>query len=274
MDKFMTRRTILQKKKDDALRKIRDLGVLPEEAFEKYVYADENQLVEQLHGVNETLKQFSHVNKKAYEQYSNFAQQKEQLMQRQSELDASDQAINDLIGVLDRRKDEAIQRTFEQVANHFSQVWEQIVPSGRGELVMLRRTDTVEYCKQMIAHGKRGTTQDLSLDPDRREAIRNSAIEQFTGVAIKVSFNSKTDEGLRMSQLSGGQKSLVALTLIFAIQRSDPAPFYLFDEIDAALDAQYRKAIAEMIHKLSENAQFITTTFRAELLEHANKCND
>jgi len=41
-----------------------------------------------------------------------------------------------------------------------------------------------------------------------------------------------------MKQLSGGQKTLVALALIFAIQRCDPAPFYLFDEIDAALDPQ------------------------------------
>ena len=44
-----------------------------------------------------------------------------------------------------------------------------------------------------------------------------------------------------MKQLSGGQKTLVALALIFAIQRCDPAPFYLFDEIDAALDPQYRR---------------------------------
>ena len=41
-----------------------------------------------------------------------------------------------------------------------------------------------------------------------------------------------------MKQLSGGQKTVVALALIFAIQRCDPAPFYLFDEIDAALDPQ------------------------------------
>ncbi len=50
--------------------------------------------------------------------------------------------------------------------------------------------------------------------------------------------------------------------MIFAIQKCDPAPFYLFDEIDAALDAQHRKAVADMIHELAEGAQFITTTFR------------
>ena len=50
-----------------------------------------------------------------------------------------------------------------------------------------------------------------------------------------------------MNQLSGGQKSLVALALIFAIQKCDPAPFYLFDEIDQALDPQFRKAVAGTI---------------------------
>ena len=47
-----------------------------------------------------------------------------------------------------------------------------------------------------------------------------------------------------LEQLSGGQKTLVALAFIFAIQKCDPGPFYLFDEIDAALDAQHRKSVA------------------------------
>ena len=58
---------------------------------------------------------------------------------------------------------------------------------------------------------------------------------------------------------------------VFAIQKCDPAPFYLFDEIDANLDAQYRTAVANMIHKLSADAQFITTTFRSEMLAQADK---
>lgn len=55
--------------------------------------------------------------------------------------------------------------------------------------------------------------------------------DQFAGVMIRVSFNGR-GEMREMNQLSGGQKSLVALGLIFAIQKCDPAPFYLFDEID------------------------------------------
>lgn len=79
-----------------------------------------------------------------------------------------------------------------------------------------------------------------------------------------------------MRQLSGGQKALVALTLIFAIQRCDPAPFYLFDEIDQALDSNHRAAVAALVHRQAnapgpQRAQFITTTFRAELVEVADK---
>jgi len=76
---------------------------------------------------------------------------------------------------------------------------------------------------------------------------------------------------MRMSQLSGGQKTLVALALVFAIQQSDPAPFYLFDEIDANLDTQYRTAVAQKVYTLARDAQFITTTFRPELVERADK---
>lgn len=73
-------------------------------------------------------------------------------------------------------------------------------------------------------------------------------VEQFTGVGIKVSFTGNKAEMRDMQQLSGGQKSLVALTLIFAIQKCDPAPFYLFDEIDQALDSMHRKAVAGKIY--------------------------
>jgi len=87
---------------------------------------------------------------------------------------------------------------------------------------------------------------------------------------------------------------LCALTLIFAIQACDPAPFHLFDEIDANLDAQYRTAVAQHLHSLSQrkkknregeggeeeeeeeeqasSSQFICTTFRPEMLLVAEKC--
>ena len=93
-----------------------------------------------------------------------------------------------------------------------------------------------------------------------------------------VSFSNSRPFGPRSTgdapRRSGGQKALVALAQIFAIQRCDPAPFYLFDEIDAALDATHRTAVASLIKKqahASENqAQFITTTFRPEFVSVAD----
>ena len=68
-------------------------------------------------------------------------------------------------------------------------------------------------------------------------------IDNFIGVRIRVAFTG-TAVIKEISQLSGGQKSIVALAFIFAIQKCDPAPFYLFDEVDSALDPLYRKALA------------------------------
>ncbi|GAA5798475.1 hypothetical protein HPULCUR_003879 [Helicostylum pulchrum] len=245
LEENLLKRSLLSQKKEECNANIRDLGVLPDEAFEKYNNQRVEKLLRRLHRANEKLKKFNHVNKKAFEQYGRFTKQRDQLTTRKSELDKSSESISNLIDSLDRRKNEAIERTFHDVANHFSQVFEALVPAGKGGLFM------------------KSDVQDMEID--------GGSVDRYSGISIQVSFNSKSDEGMTMQQLSGGQKSLVALALIFAIQRCDPAPFYLFDEIDANLDAQYRTAVAEMIHKLSDSAQFITTTFRSELLANADK---
>ena len=252
-ERYLSKKSLLMTKKQECSQKIIELGALPEEAFEKYRAVSSKKLVKELHKANEGLKKYSHVNKKAFEQYNNFTKQRDSLMSRKRELDTSAQSIQDLIHVLDQRKDEAIERTFKQVATNFVEIFEKLVPAGRGQLIMQRRFD------QQPSQDEEPATQS------------EENVDSYTGIGIKVSFNSKTDEGLLMQQLSGGQKSLVALALIFAIQRCDPAPFYLFDEIDANLDAAYRTSLSSMIHELASEAQFITTTFRPEMLRLADK---
>ncbi|CAO3632342.1 unnamed protein product [Cunninghamella blakesleeana] len=257
LERHLYRRSILQQKKEECNANIRDLGVLPEEAFDKYVGYSIEKLLRRLHRANESLKKYGHVNKKAVEQYNRFTKQKDQLITRKTELDNSAQSIRRLVETLDRRKNDSIERTFEEVATNFSQVFQTLVPAGHGELIMNQQTPIPE-----------GDVMDVD---DNNNAVND--VDRYTGIAIKVSFNSQVDEGILMQQLSGGQKSLVALALIFAIQKCDPAPFYLFDEIDANLDTQYRTAVANMIHTLAteHNQQFITTTFRAELLNNADQ---
>ena len=85
----------------------------------------------------------------------------------------------------------------------------------------------------------------------RRPGVGAPSAVLGRATASSVSFGGD-GEVTNMNDLSGGQKTLVALALIFAIQRCDPAPFYLFDEIDQALDANYRAAVASVIEKQSE----------------------
>jgi len=228
IDKDISKKSILDTKAREVSKNIRDLGVLPEEAFEKYENLDSNAVVRRLHKINEALKKYSHVNKKAVEQYNSFTKQRDTLITRRKELDSSQESIEELIQHLDQRKDEAIERTFKQVSKYFAEIFTRLVPAGKGRLVIQRKVDQ-----------RHDAAADASEDEDEHGgANRGKSVENYTGVGITVSFNSQHDEQQKLSQLSGGQKSLCALALIFAIQRCDPAPFYLFDEIDANLDAQ------------------------------------
>lgn len=138
--------------------------------------------------VNEALKKYKHVNKKAFEQYNNFTSQRDSLTKRRKELDDSQSSIQELVEVLDQRKDEAIERTFKQVSKEFAMIFERLVPAGRGRLVIQRKTD------QRI--------REEESEDEARESVEN-----YTGVGISVSFNSKHDDQQRIQQLSGGQKS-------------------------------------------------------------------
>ncbi|CDO91674.1 unnamed protein product [Kluyveromyces dobzhanskii CBS 2104] len=204
----------------------------------------------------------TNVNKRASENYTRFEEKRTELISRAEELDESKQSIENLIDQLKEQKVTAIEKTFNKVADNFSQVFETLVPRGTGKLIINQRQDTGSA---ETAPKKRKRAAKQGSNPTE---VTNE--NKYTGVSIQVSFNSKKDEQLRVEQLSGGQKTVCAIALILAIQMVDPAPFYLFDEIDAALDKQYRIAVARTIKRLSNTAQFICTTFRTDMINVAD----
>ena len=143
LEKMTNRQGMLLKKKEECMKKIRELGSLPQEAFEKYqtlslkqvnlvdfkyeislqislhvslfMFFFSLQLFRKLEQCNTELKKYSHVNKKALDQFVNFSEQKEKLIKRQEELDRGYKSIMELMNVLELRKYEAIQLTFKQV---------------------------------------------------------------------------------------------------------------------------------------------------------------
>lgn len=259
VETLMQKKLALQQRRDDLAKKIKDLGSLPAEAFESYRRKSVKELHKLLSKVQKDLGKYGSVNKKALDQYVNFTEQREALRLRQEDVNQGEEKIKELISALDMRKDEAIERTFKGVSKNFREVFSELVPGGRGELVMLKR------------HGGQPAAAE-EQEEEEADVLRgkeaNGTLGKYSGVKVKVSFGG--GETMAMKQLSGGQKTLVALALIFAIQRCDPAPFYLFDEIDAALDPQYRTTVAQLLRKQADDprnpAQFVVTTFQPQII--------
>uniref|UniRef100_R7WDJ5 Structural maintenance of chromosomes protein 3 n=1 Tax=Aegilops tauschii TaxID=37682 RepID=R7WDJ5_AEGTA len=172
LEQLMNRRRMHLAKQAECMKKMRDLGSLPADAFEKYNGKDRLLLQKLLHDRNEQLKQFSHVNQKALDQYVNFNEQRDQLRRRRDELALGDKKIRDLISLLDQKKDESIERTFKGVGRHFREVFSELVQCGHGALVMMKKKD--------------GDAEDDDNDEDGpREADPKGRIDKYVGVKVK-----------------------------------------------------------------------------------------
>jgi structural maintenance of chromosome 3 (chondroitin sulfate proteoglycan 6) len=262
LDQLQEKKNRLIGEMDGAQAQLRELGSLPE-AFEKYKNRNHKQLVDDLHRVTEKLKAFKDVNKKALDQFNQFTEQREKFRERRDELERGADSIRELITKLDEKKDEAIQNTFRMVARNFRDVFKQLVPGGSGELIM-KTSDKDEG---------RDDDDDEQSGDDETPARHGGRLRNYVGVSVKVRFAAGGEVRV-MRSLSGGQKTVVALGIIFAIQRCDPAPFYLFDEVDANLDPMYRAALAGMISRQKTvedgHVQFITSSFQPELAQVAD----
>ena len=226
LEQIMAKRARCLGKQEELLGRVREVGALPQ-GHEAYLATPLKRLYSGLAGVNKKLKapKFRAINSKAIDQFMSFSAQREALLGRQAEQGSADESIDRLITVLDAQKDEAIWRTFKQVSKYFSAVFEELVPGGKGELVLQRKAGGAE------AEGGGGGKPTAGPE----------TIASFTGVSCQVSFNSKASSTAQLQQLSGGQKTVCALALIFAINKADAAPFYRLDEIADALDTGYRR---------------------------------
>ncbi|KAL6122432.1 hypothetical protein NUSPORA_00513 [Nucleospora cyclopteri] len=93
---------------------------------------------------------------------------------------------------------------------------------------------------------------------------------EIDGKTFEIKVRSKFTE-FTLGELSGGQRSIIALCLIFAMLSYKPAPFYIFDEIDAALDLSFTQHIGEIIKNEFKNAQFIVVSLKNNMFDNANR---
>ncbi|KFB38018.1 structural maintenance of chromosomes protein 3-like isoform X2 [Anopheles sinensis] len=240
-----TKKQDLEKRLDECSCKIDDLGALP--TIDRMYFAwPQHRLTKELEKVKKQLKQVANINPKVQDEYNVKLRMLADADKRLDELQRVKSSIQTLLNNLEIQRNDTVRRTFESVNNNFGQIFQRFVPGGKGNLILNSR----------------------NMEGQKNES---DTMDRYVGLGIEVSFVGSKAKMSEMNQLSGGQKTVVAVALIFAIQQFKPAPFYLFDEIDQALDERYRVSLADQIHEMSRSSQFITTTFRKELLAHAAK---
>ena len=226
---------------------------------------DENTSEKELKSLLKTkiqrLKSFDFINKLSIQQYKQISQELSMFNEKMQLLEENEKAIQEMIETLDSRKENAIKETFEKINTNFSLIFNKLTHThGKGSLELSIHSVNVNTDQTQIEE------EDDSENPSNDNCITTEG-----RVAINVSFNEGDSEAqLTMNQLSGGQKSVVALAIVFAIQMAQPAPFYLLDEVDAALDPVHRESLSQLIKELSASSQYIFTTFKPELIQQSD----
>ncbi|XP_066150753.1 structural maintenance of chromosomes protein 3-like [Euwallacea fornicatus] len=241
----------LEAKVRDVKNEIQHIGVMPsEEICKRYEKMCLKDLRKELENAHKHLKNYSHVNKKAIDEFISISNKKERVDKALILLEKERDAAQDLFDVLEEHKTNAISFTFKQITRYFAETFKKFNPSLNARLVF-------------ISADNEESTDEIPFAINERVIV---------GASIRLTDAVTNEQLSELNPLSGGQKTLIALALIFAIQKCDPAPFYLFDEIDQALDGQHRKIVAELIHEQANKCQFITTTFQQELVGLADMC--
>ena len=173
------------------------------------------------------------VNVNAIEEYKEIYERYTLLSTQHDDLVASEEKLQGIIEELDTEMRKQFSEKFAAIQKQFDKVFKELFGGGKGTL-------------------------ELTVDDDVLDA----------GIMINAQPPGK--KLTNMMQLSGGEKALTAISLLFAIQNLKPSPFCLLDEIEAALDDSNVKRYAKYLHKLTKNTQFIVITHRKGTMEAAD----
>jgi chromosome segregation protein len=194
------------------------------------------------------------VNPLAQEEYEQEKQRGDDLTTQCDDLERSLRELRTLIRDLTRTIDQRFEKTFHAVAKNFSEVIETLFPGGRGRL---RLTDA-EPLPAAVAEG---------VDAEQGEEGQEQAAAE-PGIELEVRPAGKRIESL--SLLSGGEKSLTAIAFLFSLLLTKPSPFYLLDEVEAALDDANIERFLTLLRTYQDRAQFIVITHQRRTMEVAD----
>ncbi|MBI2530567.1 MAG: AAA family ATPase [Candidatus Diapherotrites archaeon] len=177
--------------------------------------------------------QLGAINMKALAQYDSYKKEVDEVREKSNVLEQERTAVLDMIDKIDVKRNEAFMGCYEKVSGHFSKIFFNFL-EGEGKLGLTNPSDPLN--------------SGLLIEA-RHKAVK------FSNIDI----------------MSGGEKSLTALAFLFAIQLYESAPFYFFDEADAALDKENSEKLMRMIMDISRESQFIAITHNDSLIRNADQ---
>ncbi len=178
------------------------------------------------------LKNIGSVNMRALEVYDKIKTEYDEIAQSLKKLDEEKQEILKLIEEIDRKKKRAFMQTFDAINEAFSRNFIMLSNKGEAFLDLENKQNTFEGGLNIIIRLAKGKYMDAE-------------------------------------SLSGGEKTIVALALIFAIQKYKPYSFYIFDEIDAPLDKRNSERLAELMEQNIKSSQYIIISHNDDIISHA-----
>ena len=188
----------------------------------------------EIFALKDAIKKLGDVNVNAIEDYKNLMERYEFLKNQHDDLVQAEQTLIGIIDELDAAMRKQFAEKFEEITKEFDKVFKELFGGGKGTLELMEDEDILEAGIKIIAQ-----------PPGKK--LQN------------------------MMQLSGGEKALAAISLLFAIQNLKPSPFCLLDEIEAALDETNVSRFAKYLHKLTKHTQFIVITHRRGTMEKADR---
>jgi chromosome segregation protein len=261
----------LQRAGDRAADLERELGGLAvrlelEAVAAEQPLADEERaaLASRLERLTRRREQLGPVNPLAQQEYAEALEHVEELERQRSDLEDAMRELQKLIADTDRQIRETFEQTFEAAARNFEQLATQLFPGGRGRLRLVAERDG----PARVLGGVTPPSEDDQADDSHEPEPENEAEEDLLGVEIEITPAGKDMK--RLSLLSGGEKSMTALAFLFAVFLARPCPFYILDEVEAALDDLNIDRFLALLRQYSSRAQFIVVTHQKRTMEAAD----
>ena len=211
--------------------------------------------------------QLGPVNPLAKAEYEEAIAYVEDLERHRSDLETALRELKALIRDTDRQIRETFEETFAATARNFEQLAEELFPGGRGRLRLVRE----DTGPRPVLGGEEASTEAEQAEEaaEAEETVsEGDGPDEDLGVEIEITPAGKSMK--RLTLLSGGEKSMTALAFLFSVFLARPCPFYILDEVEAALDDLNITRFLNLLERHADHAQFIVVTHQKRTMEAAD----